>query len=168
MQLLDHLERPVLDLTPKVSGIEFIRTDVTAQRYEVKFPNDFTCDNCTIRLLRQADEWSNGYRFWSCADIDIRPRMGFREMCSGKGKYIASRCKCEKRFYGNRCQYSDECSVDRDCGAQGKCIDLKVMKTNFDWFIRDLNFSAFCRDHLFRDDNVSAISVGQGAIAAKV
>lgn len=134
MQLLDHLERPVLDLTPKVSGIEFIRTDVTAQQYEVKFPNDFTCDNCTIRLLRQADEWSNGYRFWSCADIDIKPRAGFRESCSGKGKFIAGRCKCEKRFYGGRCQYSDECSVDRDCGAQGKCINLKVNEIK-SWFV---------------------------------
>lgn len=60
-------------MTPQVGGTEFVRNDVTSQQYAVKFPDDFTCDNCTIRLLRQADEWSNGYRFWSCADIDIKP-----------------------------------------------------------------------------------------------
>lgn len=71
--MLDYLERPVFDLTPSVGGSEFVRDDVTAQRFEINLPQNFTCDNCTIRLLRQADEWSNGYRFWSCADIDIKP-----------------------------------------------------------------------------------------------
>lgn len=52
-----------------------MRSDVTAQNFEVRFPSDFTCTDCTLRLLRQADEWSNGYRFWSCADIDIKNRM---------------------------------------------------------------------------------------------
>lgn len=46
----------------------------SAQGFEVNFPRNFTCDNCTLRLLRQADEWSSNYRFWSCADIDIKPR----------------------------------------------------------------------------------------------
>lgn len=81
LQLLDHLERPVLDLTPQIGGTEFVRNDVTSQHYQVNFPPDFTCNDCTIRLLRQADEWSNGYRFWSCADIDIKPskynRIGY-------------------------------------------------------------------------------------------
>lgn len=72
IQLLDYLERPVLDLTPSVAGSEFIRDDVTAQNFEISLPPDYVCENCTIRLLRQADEWSNGYRFWSCADVDIK------------------------------------------------------------------------------------------------
>lgn len=77
MQLLDYLERPVLDLTPSVGGTDFVRADATAQKFEVKFPQNFTCSDCTIRLLRQADEWSDGYRFWSCADIDIKSSKKF-------------------------------------------------------------------------------------------
>lgn len=77
-----------------------------------------------MRLLRQADEWSNGYRFWSCADIDIQPRKLYREQCSGHGKYLATKCKCNKNYYGPRCQYWDECTVDQDCGSQGKCIHI--------------------------------------------
>lgn len=46
----------------------------SAQQFQVRLPSDFTCNNCTLRLLRQADEWANGYRFWSCADIDVIPR----------------------------------------------------------------------------------------------
>lgn len=82
------------------------------------------CDDCTLRLLRQADEWTNSYRFWSCADIDIKPRKEYRETCSGHGKYLATKCKCDKNYYGSRCQYWDECTADQDCGLQGKCIDI--------------------------------------------
>lgn len=49
----------------------------------------------------------------------------FRETCSGHGKFIATRCKCDKNYYGARCQYWDECTEDRDCGAQGKCVNLQ-------------------------------------------
>lgn len=45
-----------------------------AQSFLVHLPADFTCENCTLRLLRQADEWGGNYRFWSCADIDIKDR----------------------------------------------------------------------------------------------
>ncbi|CAO1346058.1 unnamed protein product [Diamesa serratosioi] len=124
IQILDHLERPILDLTPSIKGSEFVRSDATAQIHQVKLPENFTCSDCTLRLLRQADEWSNGYRFWSCADIDIQPRKLYREQCSGHGKYLATKCKCDKNYYGPRCQYWDECTVDQDCGSQGKCIHI--------------------------------------------
>jgi len=42
-----------------------------AQSYAVQLPQDFTCTDCTIRLLREAEEWGSNYRFWSCADIDV-------------------------------------------------------------------------------------------------
>lgn len=29
LQILDHLERPVLDLTPSIGGSEFLKTDAT-------------------------------------------------------------------------------------------------------------------------------------------
>nr|CAD7589288.1 unnamed protein product [Timema genevievae] len=71
LQLLDNLQRPVLDLTPVTADSEFVSTDVTAQSYHIQLPPDFTCEDCTVRLMRQAKEWSDGYRFWSCADVDI-------------------------------------------------------------------------------------------------
>lgn len=65
----------------------------------------------------------------------------FRETCSGHGKHLASRCKCDKKYYGSRCQYADECVSDDDCGSQGKCIDLQGSSMprrqcfcNFGWF----------------------------------
>lgn len=96
-----------------------------AQSFAVRLPTNFTCDDCTLRLLRQADEWSTNYRFWSCADIDIKSRQTYKETCSEHGKFVVNRCKCEKNYYGARCQYWDECSSDQDCGPQGKCIDLE-------------------------------------------
>lgn len=43
-----------------------------AQSYAVQLPGDFVCEDCTIRLLREALEFGNSYRFWSCADVDIK------------------------------------------------------------------------------------------------
>jgi len=51
-----------------VVGLFFSR----AQSYAVQLPGDFVCEDCTIRLLREALEFSNSYRFWSCADVDIK------------------------------------------------------------------------------------------------
>lgn len=97
-------------------------------------------------MLRQADEWSSDYRFWSCADIDVRKRKDFKETCSRNGKYFPSRCKCEKNYYGPQCQYKDECSNNQDCGSQGICIDLqgtvlprKQCYCKFGWFGRGCN-----------------------------
>lgn len=48
----------------------------------------------------------------------------YREDCSGKGRYLLSKCRCDKLYYGPRCQYKDECVEDGDCGDQGRCIDV--------------------------------------------
>ncbi|KPJ20098.1 Cell surface glycoprotein 1 [Papilio machaon] len=124
LRILDDLERPVLDLTPRAGGTEFVRDDVTAQKYEVRLPSDFTCENCTLQLQREAGEWGPTYRFWSCADIDIVDRKKFHETCSGHGFHILGRCKCHKAHYGPRCQFADECSEDGECGLRGKCLDI--------------------------------------------
>ncbi|XP_075986210.1 DOMON-like domain-containing protein nahoda isoform X2 [Anticarsia gemmatalis] len=129
LRILDDLERPLLDLTPRAGGTEFVRDDVTAQKYEVKLPSDFTCENCTLQLQREAGEWGSNYRFWSCADIDILPRKEYHETCSGHGFYILGRCKCNKMYSGSRCQFSDECSEDNDCGLRGKCIDVNATES---------------------------------------
>ncbi|OWR54530.1 hypothetical protein KGM_206516 [Danaus plexippus plexippus] len=122
LRILDYLERPLLDLTPRAGGSEFVRDDVTAQKYEVHLPSDFTCDNCTLQLQREAGEWGQNYRFWSCADIDIVSRKTYHETCSSRGFHILSRCKCNRLYSGDRCQYSNECLEDGDCGLRGRCV----------------------------------------------
>ncbi|XP_061384792.1 uncharacterized protein LOC116773511 isoform X3 [Danaus plexippus] len=122
LRILDYLERPLLDLTPRAGGSEFVRDDVTAQKYEVHLPSDFTCDNCTLQLQREAGEWGQNYRFWSCADIDIVTRKTYHETCSSRGFHILSRCKCNRLYSGDRCQYSNECLEDGDCGLRGRCV----------------------------------------------
>ncbi|XP_063630295.1 uncharacterized protein LOC134801598 isoform X2 [Cydia splendana] len=129
LRILDYLERPVLDLTPRAGGSEWVRDDVTAQKYEVRLPSDFTCENCTLQLQREAGEWGSGYRFWSCADIDILPRKEYHETCSGHGFHILGRCKCNKMYSGSRCQFSDECAEDNDCGLRGQCVDVRATES---------------------------------------
>ncbi|RVE45012.1 hypothetical protein evm_010330 [Chilo suppressalis] len=129
LRILDELERPVLDLTPRAGGSEFVRDDVTAQKYEVRLPTDFTCENCTLQLQREAGEWGANYRFWSCSDIDILPRKEYHETCSGHGFHILGRCKCNKMYSGPRCQFSDECLEDNDCGLRGKCVDVNATES---------------------------------------
>lgn len=98
-----------------------------AQSYTLTLPDGLECADCTIRLLRQALEWQSSYNFWSCADVAIVSSGGYREDCSGgHGRALAGRCRCDKRFYGDRCQYEDDCSVDKHCGRHGKCVDVKA------------------------------------------
>ena len=94
----------------------------SAQSFRLNLPSDLTCEDCTIRLVRQALEWGGKYKFWSCADVDIVKR--FTETCSGHGRALAGRCRCDKRFYGEHCQYEDECDKDKDCGIRGRCVDV--------------------------------------------
>ena len=44
---------------------------VRTTSYTVTLPPDVECRGCAIRLLREANEWSGSYEFWSCADVDI-------------------------------------------------------------------------------------------------
>ncbi|KAL1448811.1 hypothetical protein WDU94_000071, partial [Cyamophila willieti] len=126
LHVLDSLQRPLLDLTPVTKDSEFVRTDATAQSYQVTLPKDFECEDCTIRLLREASEWSNNYRFWSCADVDIKNRNKYKEDCSGHGRYLLAKCRCDRLYYGSKCQYKDECGEDIDCGDRGRCVDVKA------------------------------------------
>lgn len=57
-------------------------------------------------------------------DCIILLEKNYREDCSGKGRYLLSKCRCDKLYYGPRCQYKDECVEDNDCGDQGRCIDV--------------------------------------------
>ena len=92
----------------------------------VSLPSDLECSNCTLRLVRQALEWYSTYLFHSCADIDIVKR--YAEDCNGHGRPLAGRCRCDRLYYGPRCQYRDECQEDKDCDRRnrghGTCVDV--------------------------------------------
>nr|ARK19817.1 monooxygenase DBH-like protein [Ampulex compressa] len=140
LQILDALDRPLVDLTPVTQNSEFVAGDATAQSYAVQLPQNFTCTDCTIRLLREAEEWAASYRFWSCADVDIVERKAYREDCSGHGRYLG-RCRCDRLYHGTRCEFKEECLDDSDCGIQGTCIDnggttapTKLCYCNTGWF----------------------------------
>ena len=42
-----------------------------SQSVEINLPTGFKCDNCSLRLQRQASEWSDDYIFRSCANIKV-------------------------------------------------------------------------------------------------
>ncbi|XP_044586163.1 uncharacterized protein LOC123266182 isoform X8 [Cotesia glomerata] len=141
LQILDALDRPLVDLTPVTKQSEFVEEDATAQHYPVELPQNFTCTDCTIRLLREAEEWGTSYRFWSCADIDILDRKTFREDCSGHGRSLVGRCRCDRFYHGPRCEFREDCLDDSDCGNQGICVDnggttfpTKHCYCNVGWF----------------------------------
>ncbi|XP_057333014.1 uncharacterized protein LOC130672435 isoform X4 [Microplitis mediator] len=141
LQILDALDRPLVDLTPVTKQSEFVEDDATAQHYPVELPQNFTCTDCTIRLLREAEEWGSSYRFWSCADIDILDRKTYREDCSGHGRSLVGRCRCDRFYHGPRCEFREDCLDDSDCGNQGTCVDnggttfpTKHCYCNVGWF----------------------------------
>ncbi|XP_063986455.1 uncharacterized protein LOC135167306 isoform X2 [Diachasmimorpha longicaudata] len=141
LQILDALDRPLIDLTPVTQLSEFVEEDATAQSYPVELPQNFTCTDCTVRLLREAEEWGSSYRFWSCADIDILERKTYREDCSGHGRYLLGRCRCDRFYHGARCEFREDCLDDSDCGNQGTCVDnggttapTKHCYCNVGWF----------------------------------
>lgn len=124
LELLDANEKHLLDLTPVDNSSKYVTGDTTAQSYRVEIPRDLECKDCTIRLVRQALEWGKRYLFWSCGDVDIIPAREYAEDCSGHGKALAGRCRCNRLYSGHRCQYQDECIKDDDCGQRGRCIDI--------------------------------------------
>ncbi|XP_011304323.1 uncharacterized protein [Fopius arisanus] len=141
LQILDALDRPLIDLTPVTKQSEFVEDDATAQSYPVELPQNFTCTDCTVRLLREAEEWGSNYRFWSCADIDIIEKKTYREDCSGHGRYLLGRCRCDRFYHGSRCEFREDCLDDSDCGNQGTCVDnggttapTKHCYCNVGWF----------------------------------
>lgn len=50
------------------AGDETCAVDGTLQTLDVTLPAT-PCNNCTLRLLRQAREWGGGYLFKSCAPL---------------------------------------------------------------------------------------------------
>ncbi|XP_006819112.1 uncharacterized protein LOC102801088 [Saccoglossus kowalevskii] len=127
--------------------------DTTSQQVEVTLP-EFGCNNCTIRLLRQAGEWTTsrdeGYIFWSCADVIITDNAecgnepDTNTECFESGNCTDGTCMCDAGYYGDYCQYSDECVSSADCSNHGQCLDtmattspLKVCYCEQGWFGND-------------------------------
>ena len=52
----------------------------STQAHMVHLPTDYTCDGCSMRILRQAAEWGRNYIFWSCADVNIEPGEDLTEL----------------------------------------------------------------------------------------
>ena len=97
--------------------------------------------------MRQALEWGGQYKFWSCADVDIiTQKLSSREACSNHGildmdkdfkgfRFERSEakpeegnngsCKCDKNYYGEMCQYMNDCTDDLDCQNDGKYVIVK-------------------------------------------
>ncbi|CAB4066367.1 unnamed protein product [Lepeophtheirus salmonis] len=99
----------------------------TSQTYSYSIPNDFVCKDCTIRLIRQALDFGQKYIFQSCADVDIVQEDEHVENCSNRGKFSNGACVCNKpQYYGDRCEFADECASDSDCSGSpnGQCLDL--------------------------------------------
>jgi hypothetical protein len=124
IELLDQNDKFLSLLTPGTGGSKkdgFIDDDTTQQFFSVTLP-DQQCLDCSIRLVRQAAEWGGRYNFWSCSDIDIIENS--RNGCGEKGEEKDGICSCEPGAYGDRCQYTEECTTDEDCGGadRGECI----------------------------------------------
>lgn len=58
-------------LTPLALLLAGVIHPCSAFSSEIQLPDGFTCEQCIIQLLRQAQEWVGGYTFWSCADVSI-------------------------------------------------------------------------------------------------
>lgn len=68
-------------------------------------------------------------------------KRAYREDCSGHGRSVLGRCRCDRFYHGARCQYHEECLDDSDCGTQGACVDnggttppTKHCYCNIGWF----------------------------------
>ncbi|XP_037068629.1 uncharacterized protein LOC119089931 [Pollicipes pollicipes] len=123
LELLDANEKVKMTLTTDADEKGYNALDTTAQTQRVTMPEGVECLDCSIRLMRQAREFGDKYQFWSCADVDIIGN-DYREDCNGHGRASFGRCRCDRRSYGERCQFSNECEQDSHCGTYGKCIDL--------------------------------------------
>ncbi|CAO4364658.1 unnamed protein product [Caenorhabditis nigoni] len=95
--------------------------NVTETTKKVELPPNFECKDCAIRMTTQATEYGNSYFFFSCADINIVNEIPDGDTCVGNGNRMNGKCQCFDGFFGNECQFQDECKGDDDCGVQGYC-----------------------------------------------
>ena len=119
IELLDKSEKQLIDFTQG-----FKTDDKFAHSFEINIPSSLECPGCVLKLTRQATEWRN-YEFYSCADVDIVTSENYINDCSGKGTPSGLSCSCDKGYFGDRCQFYQDCEYDTDCQNNGKCIDVQ-------------------------------------------
>ena len=52
----------------------------------------------------------NNYRTLSENNLKLfNHNFNFRNTCSGHGRAYSGRCRCDRLYYGDYCQYQDEC-----------------------------------------------------------
>ncbi|XGW10304.1 hypothetical protein V3C99_012077 [Haemonchus contortus] len=118
--LTDKDGNVVEELAP-TNGVEFTGTDdQISQSHKVRVTR--ACSECTVILERQALEWGTGYRFRSCADVNVLETVPDNLQCSSHGTKVNGRCACEPGYNGDICQYKTNCHSDEDCLNGGKCI----------------------------------------------
>lgn len=75
-----------------------------AQWQKVRLPSNLTCEDCTIRLLRQVPAFDPNFVFWSCGDVNIVPRESYVETCSNRGTlHSDGKCHCLSSKNMNAC-----------------------------------------------------------------
>ena len=118
LEILDKNGASIKNLTDGFDGA----SGKTVQHAQVDIPDDLTCSECTIRLTRQAIEWGKSYLFKSCADVEIVSRPNYINQCSKHGTPSGGSCSCEGTYFGDQCQYKNDCEVDADCSNRGRCL----------------------------------------------
>jgi len=105
-------------------GQDWEDTGRSTQNHLVTLPSQ-PCQNCTIRLLRQATEWGKSYQFRSCSDIQLVQPGAVTDPCGTNGKQASNGvCECDDLYSGDRCQYFSLCQTDEHCNGpkgQGSC-----------------------------------------------
>ena len=86
--------------------------DAATHSQTITIPSGLGCgplSSCALRLLRSADEWGSGYRFWSCAAIEVSDDVALPSSTEQAAMMT-----------------SNECVRDEDCGprSQASCIDI--------------------------------------------
>ncbi|KRX14827.1 Teneurin-a [Trichinella nelsoni] len=87
---------------------------------ELFIPNSVTCISCFLRIFG----YTKNEKFESsCSDVQVKKTDV--QPCSSRGKLIDGKCRCERLYYGQYCQFRDDCWNDEDCGGNGQCIRLE-------------------------------------------
>jgi len=97
------------------------------QSHQLRLPKGVTCNDCYMRLQRQATEWGKKYKFRSCADLRVvdDDEEAEAEVCGDHGIVEGSNCVCEAGWVGEHCQYKTKCKTNDDCNGDkghGECV----------------------------------------------
>lgn len=124
LELVSPGEGQALQLLPSPATSDWeIEGARFSQSHVITIPQGTECENCYLKLERQATEWGKKYKFRSCSDVRI---ISGGELDCGEGsRGNGGECVCSRGWEGDRCQYRTDCQSDLDCNGpkgQGKCV----------------------------------------------